>query len=106
MQLIFEYRNNDVLWHSRHNAFYNSSRKELIWNEIAEKLMMDVDDVKKKIESLRGSYRREKNREKKSILKGKGMIIIKIKIISTKRNYFFSIYIELVCLQLHEIFRL
>ncbi|XP_011143488.1 uncharacterized protein LOC105185577 isoform X2 [Harpegnathos saltator] len=72
MQLINEYRNREVLWNPRDSAYYNKVKKEDAWKELSEKIGKNSEEVKKKIESLKGSYRREKARVKTSIGTGKG----------------------------------
>nr|CAI5851360.1 unnamed protein product [Callosobruchus analis] len=53
--------------------YYNSIKKEGVWREIAEILNVEVQELKKKVESLKGSFRREKSRVKKAIGTGKGL---------------------------------
>ncbi|XP_043279285.1 uncharacterized protein [Venturia canescens] len=72
IKLIGEYRNREVLWNPRNLFHYNKIRKEDAWREVSEKFGNDINEVKKKIESLKGSYRREKTRMKKSVGTGKG----------------------------------
>ncbi|GBP40864.1 hypothetical protein EVAR_88925_1 [Eumeta japonica] len=42
------------------------------WREISSKFNIPVKEIKKKVNSLLGSYRREKSREKKSFVTGSG----------------------------------
>lgn len=72
MQLINEYKNKEVLWNPRDSAYYNKIKKEDAWRELSEKIGKSSEEVKKKIESLKGSYRREKARVKTSMGTGKG----------------------------------
>ncbi|XP_071639782.1 uncharacterized protein [Temnothorax longispinosus] len=72
IQLINEYKNKEVLWNPRDSAYYNKIKKEDAWRELAEKTGKSSEEVKKKIESLKGSYRREKTRVKTSMGTGKG----------------------------------
>lgn len=65
LQLIDEYRRQRVLWDSKDPLHYSKSTKRDAWCHVAKRLNGSVDEVKKKILSLQGSYRREKARVKK-----------------------------------------
>nr|CAH7761086.1 unnamed protein product [Callosobruchus chinensis] len=70
--LLEEYKKKEILWKPRHPLYYNTIEKEDAWREIAEVLNVDVQELKKKMESLKGSFRREKSRVKKGSGTGKG----------------------------------
>ncbi|XP_011871768.1 PREDICTED: uncharacterized protein LOC105564173 [Vollenhovia emeryi] len=72
IQLINEYRKKEVLWNPRDPAYYNKLKKEDAWKELREKFGKSIEELKKKIDSLKGSYRREKTRAKTSMGTGKG----------------------------------
>lgn len=71
LKLITEYKNLGLLWNPRDRTYYNKLKKENAWKILAEKIECSIEEVKKKIESLKGSYRREKTRVKRSRGKGK-----------------------------------
>nr|CAI5869393.1 unnamed protein product [Callosobruchus analis] len=66
-------------WKPGHPVYYNTIRKEDVWREIAEILNVKVQELKKKVESLRGSFRREKSRVKKAISTGEGLLMTFLK---------------------------
>nr|CAH7736572.1 unnamed protein product [Callosobruchus chinensis] len=63
--LLEEYQKREILWKPRHPLYYNTIKKEDGWREIAAILNVEVQELKKKMESLKGSFRREKSRVKK-----------------------------------------
>ena len=65
--LIKEYESRPILWNKDHNSYHNMVKKSAAWRELGDIMRMDVLIVKKKIESLRGTRRREKNRMLKSL---------------------------------------
>jgi hypothetical protein len=70
--LIAEYEKSEILWNPRHQQYFNTIKKEDAWNEIACKLKFPVEELKKKMESLKGSFRRERSRIKSRMGTGKG----------------------------------
>nr|CAH7723013.1 unnamed protein product [Callosobruchus chinensis] len=70
--LLEEYQKREILWKPRHPLYYNTIKKEDAWREIAAILNVEVQELKKKMESLKGSFRREKSRVKKGTGTGKG----------------------------------
>lgn len=70
--LIREYEKRKVLWDSRDKWHFNKNRKNDAWNEIAKCIKIDVEDAKKKISSLLGSFRREKAKGRKTLVTGNG----------------------------------
>lgn len=68
IRLIELYRAYKMLWDPKDPKYLNKSQREDSWREISTKLQCPVSELKKKMESLLGSYRREKSREKKAIL--------------------------------------
>lgn len=71
-QLIEEYRLNEVLWDPKNPLYYSKTMKHDAWCSISKKLNKDVEDIKKKILSLQGSFRRERSKIKNSTGTGKG----------------------------------
>lgn len=72
LQLIQLYREKRILWDPLDKNYKNSKKKMDDWEEIATKMNTDVTNVKKKIESLQGSYRRERQRQDTSHRSGAG----------------------------------
>lgn len=66
LMLIAELQKHEILWNPKDKAFFNSQRKEEAWKKLAETLNAEVGEVKRKVDSLRGSYRRERSRIKKA----------------------------------------
>lgn len=60
------------MWKSKHEFYYNKIKEEDAWREIAEIFEKDVSEIQKKLDSLKGSYRREKSKTKKHVGTGKG----------------------------------
>ncbi|CAH1955122.1 unnamed protein product [Acanthoscelides obtectus] len=66
------YHQRPILWNPRHPSYFNKVKKDDAWREIAEICGRDVKNIQKKVESLKGSYRRERAKVKKSTGTGKG----------------------------------
>lgn len=65
ISLIHTYASHEMLWNPRHEDYYNRTKREEIWDQIAESFGVPKQDLMAKMRSLSGSYRRERNREKK-----------------------------------------
>lgn len=72
IQLIEFYEQNPVLWNPNDNNYHMKTIKLDAWNDIADKMKRDVEDVKQKMTSLLSSFRREKLKVKKGMGTGKG----------------------------------
>jgi len=72
LQLIKLYREKRILWDPSDSNYKNIKKKADGWEEIATEMDMDVINVKKKIESLQGSYRRERQRQDSTHRSGAG----------------------------------
>ncbi|XP_066258020.1 uncharacterized protein [Euwallacea similis] len=72
LSFIKEYEKRPILWQKSDKFYYNVIKKEDAWREISEICDEDIAVLKKKIESLRGSRRREKNRILQNTGTGKG----------------------------------
>ncbi|XP_039293962.1 uncharacterized protein LOC111054211 [Nilaparvata lugens] len=70
--LIDGYRRLPILWDTKNPKYMNRNLREDAWKELSEISRTSVKDVKKKIASLLGSYRREKSRHKSSLVTGSG----------------------------------
>ncbi|CAB3222659.1 unnamed protein product [Arctia plantaginis] len=66
LTLIDAYESKRVLWDSTYEEYYNRIKKEDAWRDISDTLNISVDDVKKIIVSLTGSFRRERSKQKRS----------------------------------------
>ena len=64
LEIISYYQKREILWNPRHPQYYNNIKKEDAWWEIANESHVNINELKKKFESLKGSYRRERAREK------------------------------------------
>ncbi|KAF7274315.1 hypothetical protein GWI33_013021 [Rhynchophorus ferrugineus] len=62
LQLIEAYREQPVLWNSTDFYYKNRNRKEDGWNELAGIFGTDSSEIKKKIQFLLASFRREKQK--------------------------------------------
>ncbi|XP_047104849.1 uncharacterized protein LOC124743995 [Schistocerca piceifrons] len=63
LQLIEAYRDRPVLWDVSHNYYKLANRRNEAWAEIAKLFNCDVMEVKKKMNSLLSSFRRERQKE-------------------------------------------
>jgi len=61
------------MWQTQNKNYSNRTARDDAWASISVTLGAPVEELKKKMESLMGSYRREKSREKKSHITGSGM---------------------------------
>lgn len=74
INLIRLYASHIMLWDPKNPKYLNKGQREDAWKQIALETRCTVSDTKKKMESLLGSYRREKSREKKSRITGSGKL--------------------------------
>ncbi|KAJ0169392.1 hypothetical protein K1T71_014979 [Dendrolimus kikuchii] len=72
IELIKLYENHRHLWDPTSPHHYNKQLKEDSWKIISKEMNLPISEVKKKITSLCGSFRREKSRHKKSLVTGSG----------------------------------
>lgn len=75
-RLIEEYRLNEVLWDPKNPMYYSKRTKHKAWCSISKNLNKDIEEVKKKLLSLQGSFRRERAKTKNSAGSGKSKICI------------------------------
>lgn len=66
LALIDEYKKHPVLWDVRHQSYSSKSLKQEAWETIAASMQLDVQEVKQKMNSLLGSFRREKSKMRKN----------------------------------------
>ena len=66
LQLIDLYRGHECLWNPKIVDYKNRVKKVDAWNEICTQFVpkLDVIELKKKMESLLSSFRRERQKEK------------------------------------------
>ncbi|KAJ8920507.1 hypothetical protein NQ315_005376 [Exocentrus adspersus] len=62
LALIEEYKNQPVLWNTRHGYHYSKVRKQEAWETIAYNMQAGVNEVRQKMNSLMGSFRRERSK--------------------------------------------
>ncbi|KAF5288620.1 hypothetical protein FQR65_LT11991 [Abscondita terminalis] len=72
LQLIDEYEKFPILWDGKNKDHFCRNKKNDAWAKIASNLELEVFEVKQKINSLLGSFRREKAKGKRSVGAGKG----------------------------------
>lgn len=72
IRLIQLYSTYNALWDPKDPKYLNKNQREDSWRQISAQINMSVKEVKNKMVSLCGSYRREKSREKKSRITGSG----------------------------------
>ncbi|KAF5285486.1 hypothetical protein FQR65_LT13231 [Abscondita terminalis] len=72
LSFIKEYEKRTVLWKRSDKFYYNLYKKDEAWREISEIFDEHVAVLKRKIDSLRGSRRKEKHRALQSKGAGKG----------------------------------
>ncbi|KPJ18795.1 hypothetical protein RR48_02578 [Papilio machaon] len=70
IRLIQLYSKYNALWDPKDPKYLNKNQREDSWRQISAQINMPVKEVKNKMVSLCGSYRREKSREKKSRITG------------------------------------
>ncbi|XP_061714254.1 uncharacterized protein LOC133522810 [Cydia pomonella] len=63
--LINAYRSQRVLWDTNHKGYFNKQIKTKAWQIVADAVGVDLENAKRKMASLLGSFRREKSRGKK-----------------------------------------
>ncbi|XP_047990222.1 uncharacterized protein LOC125229433 isoform X1 [Leguminivora glycinivorella] len=63
--LINTYRNQRVLWDTNQRGYFNKNIKAKAWQIVADAVGVDLENAKRKMASLLGSFRREKSRGKR-----------------------------------------
>lgn len=63
LRLISLYRDKPILWDPSHSDFKLLKKKNDVWFQIAQTMKVDILDVRRKMESLLASFRRERLRE-------------------------------------------
>ncbi|KAK2876770.1 hypothetical protein Q8A67_020866 [Cirrhinus molitorella] len=61
--LLFLVSENKELYDKNHSEYKNTKRKEVLWQGIADKMGVDVEEVKAKWKNLRDTYTRKKRLE-------------------------------------------
>lgn len=59
-----------MLWNISNPEYSKEEEKEILWNELAKKFCADPEVVKRKIEIMRGFYRRERSKYHRSLASG------------------------------------
>lgn len=72
IRLIQLYGSFKMLWDSKDPDHLNKSKREDCWRKISKEMKLPVPELKKKLDSLTGSYRREKSKQRKSYITGSG----------------------------------
>ncbi|KAJ8871165.1 hypothetical protein PR048_027471 [Dryococelus australis] len=71
-ELIQEYEGYSTLWDPRHGTCYSKNKKHGAWVAIAKAVGRPEEETWMKMESLLGSFHREKAKTKSSMGTGKG----------------------------------
>ncbi|KAJ8920508.1 hypothetical protein NQ315_005377 [Exocentrus adspersus] len=66
LALIDEYKRHRVLWDVKDQSYSSKSLKQEAWEAIAFNMQLDAQEVKQKMNSLLGSFRREKSKIRKN----------------------------------------
>ncbi|XP_017774374.1 PREDICTED: uncharacterized protein LOC108561092 isoform X2 [Nicrophorus vespilloides] len=64
LMLIREYAKHPLLWNTRDKWHFNKIKKFNAWYSIAKACNVNIDDARKKMQSLQGSFRRERAKGK------------------------------------------
>nr|CAH7761350.1 unnamed protein product [Callosobruchus chinensis] len=68
--LISLYESERVLWDPKYEQYFSRHKKEDAWRDISMSMEIDVEEIRKKMTSLLGSFRSERSKEKiSSIIK-------------------------------------
>lgn len=78
LELIGAYERHNILWDTRHPMHNSKIAKQEAWISIARELNIDIEEIRKKINSLLGSFRRERSKSRNSIGAGKGFLFLNI----------------------------
>lgn len=76
LRLIDEYEKAPLLWDSKHPHYYSKTRKQEAWEAVAARINTDVEELKKKLNSLLGSFRRERMKHRRQVALGRGMSLL------------------------------
>ncbi|KAK7862476.1 hypothetical protein R5R35_001374 [Gryllus longicercus] len=68
--LIELYRRHRSLWDPKDPLYYSKARKAQAWGEVAARVGGAVHEVRRKMESLLGSFRRERSRAARAAARG------------------------------------
>lgn len=72
IKLINEYKKYECLWNPCHDGYKSKTKKLDAWMEIAQTMGGEVNEMKKKMESLLSSFRRERQKQEASKRTGSG----------------------------------
>ncbi|KAK0078297.1 hypothetical protein PV326_009460, partial [Microctonus aethiopoides] len=72
LNLIDLYREHECLWNPADDNYKNKIKKLDAWNKISQIMKCEVVEVKKKMESLLSSFRRERQRQIETFKTGSG----------------------------------
>ncbi|KRT84329.1 Myb/SANT-like transcription factor [Oryctes borbonicus] len=70
--LIAAYRDHRSLWDPKQKKYHSNTAREDAWKEISTKLNIPAAELRTKMRSLLGTYRREKSRTKKTLVTASG----------------------------------
>ncbi len=78
LAFIKEFEKREILWKRDHKQFHNLLIKEDAWREISDVMNEEVDVLKKKMDSIRGSRRRQKSRLAAMKISGAGELLCSV----------------------------
>ncbi|CAG5038853.1 unnamed protein product [Parnassius apollo] len=61
-----------MLWDSKDPDHLNKSKREHCWRKISKEMKLPIPELRKLLDSLMGSYRREKSKQRKSNITDSG----------------------------------
>lgn len=74
LRLVEVYKTKNLLWDPKHKDHFKKPLREDAWREIAVEINSTAENCKRKMTALLASYRREKNKVKKSKGTGTGKL--------------------------------
>jgi len=107
LKLLEEVEKRPVLWDGKNPSFYGYASKEPAWEEVSAAVGFGKEECRRKMESLKGSYRRERRRILTAKNGGKDVTLCSMNLFidfelilcSVDRN----LQVEVVCLRRHQV---
>lgn len=99
LQLIDLYKEKTELWNPNDNNYHIKTKKHDAWMYIAENMNCDVDVARQKMTSLLSSFRREKQKVKKTTGTGKGKYLLTS--FTVMIDLHFLIFVHRTCRSVH-----
>ncbi|XP_041987007.1 uncharacterized protein LOC121738824 isoform X1 [Aricia agestis] len=74
MEFLKHYFTENILWNQKNPYYRDRHQNYLAWDRISNAMNMDIEELKKKKDSLLSSYRLYRNKVKKSLINGSGAV--------------------------------